>query len=91
MYQSVPHKHLLLKLVVMKPSVCTDIYIMDGLWQRTRHRKTSLEHSSELQAGISGHLKDTSFGVWLPFGLCRNDPAIEVEVYCMTVSLLHLV
>ena len=42
-YQSVSFKRLLLKVVLMKPSVCIDFCILNGLWQRARHRKTSLE------------------------------------------------
>lgn len=45
MYQSVSYKRLLLKVVLMKPSVCIYFCILNGLWKRARHRKTSMEHT----------------------------------------------
>lgn len=71
MYQKIPYKWLLLQAVLMKLS-WTDSCILDWLWQRNKHRKIGLEHSSELQAVTSEDLEDTSFGLRLPFGLGRN-------------------
>lgn len=86
MYQSIPYKRLLLQVFLHG-------LMHSGLamaWKTTKHRKTSLEHSSELQSGTSGHLKDTSFALRLPCGLGRNGPVLEMEAYCMNVTCLHL-